>query len=180
MTRLTANPALLPADLFAILVALWMLPATSNDLAHMSCNRRRRTLCLTRGVRLLEAAVFKLLLVFPLMLVAGTLVVAGVPLLLAFLPVALAVGAGVFAIVLVFAVLGLLFRVFAGLLIVGGGLLVASLGLGFAVAGGLALFALGFAMLHLLLPVLLIVGLIWLIKRASHPASPPALPAAHP
>jgi len=124
--------------------------------------------------------VFKLLLMFPLMLVAGTLVLAGVPLLLAFLPVVLTVGAGVFAIVLVFAVLGLFFRVFAGLLIGVGGLLVAGLGLGFAVAGGLALFALGFAMLHLLLPVLLIVGLIWLIKRASHPAPPPALPAAHP
>jgi predicted lipid-binding transport protein (Tim44 family) len=81
--------------------------------------------------------------------------------------------------VLVFAVLGLFFRVFAALLIGVGGLLVAGLGLGFALAGGLALFALGFAMLHLLLPVLLIVGLIWLIKRASQP-TPPALPAAHP
>ncbi len=123
---------------------------------------------------------FKLLLVFPLMLVAGTMVLAGVPLLLAFLPVMLAAGAGVFAILLVFAVLGLFFRLFAGLLIGVGGLLVVGLGLGFAVAGGLALFALGFAVLHLLLPVLLIVGLIWLIKRASHPAPPAALPAAHP
>ena len=123
---------------------------------------------------------FKLLLVFPLMLVAGALVLAGVPLLLALLPVLLAVGAGIFAIILVFAVLGLFFRLFAGLLIGVGGLLVIGFGLGFAVFGGVALFALGFAMMHLLLPVLLIVGLIWLIKRASHPAQPPALPAAHP
>jgi hypothetical protein len=92
------------------------------------------------------------------------------------------VGAGIFAIVLVFAVLGLLFRLFAGLLIGVGGLLVVGLGLGlgFTVFGGLALFVFGFAMMHLLLPVLLIVGLIWLIKRASHPAPPAALPAAHP
>ncbi|HET7065348.1 MAG TPA: hypothetical protein VFI49_13840 [Rudaea sp.] len=121
----------------------------------------------------------KLLLVFPLMFVAGILLLAGVPLLFALLPVLLAVGAGVFAIVVVFAVLGLLFRLFAGLLIGVGGLLVVGLGLGFALTGGFALFALGFAVLHLLLPVLLIVGLIWLIKRASQPAPPPALPAAH-
>lgn len=122
----------------------------------------------------------KLLLVFPLMFVAGILLLAGVPLLFALLPILLAVGAGVFAIVLVFAVLGLVFRLFAGLLIGVGGLLVVGLGLGFALAGGFGLLALGFAMFHLLLPVLLIVGLIWLIKRASHPAAPPALPAAHP
>jgi hypothetical protein len=121
--------------------------------------------------------VFKLLLLFPLMLVAGTLVLAGVPLLFALLPVVLAVGAGIFAIMLVFAVLGLFFRLFAGLLIGVGGLLVVGLGLGFAVFGGVALFALGFAVAHLLLPILLIVGLVWLIKRASQPA---ALPAAHP
>ena len=125
---------------------------------------------------------FKLLLVFPLMLVAGTLALAGVPLLLALLPIALAVGAGIFAIVLVFAVLGLLFRLFAGLLIGVGGLLVVGLGLGlgFMVFGGVALFAFGFAVAHLLLPILLIVGLVWLIKRASQPAPPRALPAAHP
>ena len=134
----------------------------------------------SRGVLLLETAVFKLLLVFPLMLVAGSLVLAGVPLLLALLPVLLAVGAGIFAIVLVFTVLGLFFRLFAGLLIGVGGLFVVGLGLGFVAFGGLAFLALGFAMMHLLLPVLLIVGLIWLIKRASHPAPPAALPAAHP
>jgi hypothetical protein len=105
---------------------------------------------------------------------------AGLPLLFALLPVLLAIGAGVFAIVLVFAVLGLFFRLFAGLLIGVGGLLVLGLGLGFAVAGGFALFAVGLAMMHLLLPILFIVGLIWLIKRASHPAAPPALPAAQP
>jgi hypothetical protein len=133
-----------------------------------------------RSVREVEAAVFKLFFVFPLMLVVGVLVLAGVPLLLALLPVLLAVGAGVLAIVVVFVVLGVFFRLFAGLLIGVGGLLVVGLGLGFAVAGGLALLALGFAIVHLLLPVLLIVGLIWLIKRASQPAAPPALPAAHP
>jgi len=128
----------------------------------------------------LETAVFKLLLVFPLMLVAGTLALAGVPLLLALLPIALAVGAGIFAIVLVVAMLGLFFRLFAGLLIGVGGLLVVGAGLGFVAFGGVALFALGFAVAHLLLPILLIVGLVWLIKRASQPAPPRALPAAHP
>src|SRR5512135_669434 len=145
----------------------------------MPCNRVGRTLSSTRGVRVMEAAVFKLLFVFPLMLVAGVLLLAGLPLLFALLPVLLAVGAGIFAIVVVFAMIGLLFRVFAGLLVGVGGLLVIGLGLGFTVAGGIALLALGFAVAHLLLPVLLIVGLVWLIKRASHPAAPPALPAAH-
>ena len=123
---------------------------------------------------------FKLLFVFPLMLVAGVLVLAGVPVLLALLPIMLAVGAGVFGIVLVFAVFGLVFRLFAGLLIGVGGLLVAGLGLGLAVASGVAFLALGFAIAHLLLPVLFIVGLIWLIKRASQPAAPRALPAPQP
>jgi hypothetical protein len=127
-----------------------------------------------------EAAVFKLLFLFPLMLVAGALVLAGLPVLLALLPILLAVGAGVFAIALVVAVLGLFFRLFAGLLIGVGGLLVVGLGLGFAVAGGVAFLALGFAVAHLLLPVLFIVGLIWLVKRASQPAPPPALPGARP
>ena len=116
----------------------------------------------------------KLLFVFPLLLVSGVLVFAGMLPFLAFLPVLLAVGAGLFAVTLALAVLGLVLRVFAALFVGAGGLLVVALGFGFVFAGGVALLALGFALMHLLLPLLFIVGLIWLIRRASQPA--PVLP----
>ena len=116
----------------------------------------------------------KLLFVFPLLLVSGVLVFAGMLPFLAFLPVLLAVGAGLFAVTLALAVLGLVLRVFAALFVGAGGLLVVALGIGFVFAGGVALLALGFALMHLLLPLLFIVGLIWLIRRASQPA--PVLP----
>lgn len=116
----------------------------------------------------------KFLFVFPLLLLASALVFAGMLPFLAFLPVLLAVGAGIFAVTLALAVLGLVLRVFAALFVGAGGLLAVALGFGFVFAGGFALVALGFALAHLLLPLLFIAGLIWLIRRASHPA--PTLP----
>jgi len=118
--------------------------------------------------------VLKLLFVLPLLLVASTLAFAGMLPFLAFLPVLLAVGAGIFAVTLALAVVGLMLRIFAALFVGAGGLLVVALGFGFVFAGGFAVLALGFALMHLLLPLLFIAGLIWLIRRASHPA--PALP----
>ena len=95
--------------------------------------------------------------------------------LLALLPVLLAVGAGVVAVGLVFAVLGLCLRLVAGLAIGAGMLFAGAMGFGFLLAGGAAVLAVGFALTHLLVPLLLIAGLIWLIRRSYRTA--PALPA---
>ena len=116
----------------------------------------------------------KLLFVLPLLLVTSALVFAGMLPFLAFLPIMLAVGAGIFALMLAFAVLGLVLRLFAALFVGAGGLLVGALGFGLLFAGGFAVLALGFAFMHLLFPLLVIAGLIWLIRHASHRA--PALP----
>jgi hypothetical protein len=122
-----------------------------------------------------ESDVLKLLILFPLMLVGGALGLAVLLPVLAILPLMLAAGAGILAFVLVFAVLGLCLRLVFGLLIGAGALFIGALGFGALFAGGAVLLALGFALAHVLLPVLLIVGLIWLIRRGSRP--PAALPA---
>ena len=117
----------------------------------------------------------KLLILFPLLLVGGMFALGAVVPLLALLPLALAAGAAVLAFVVVFSILGLLLRVLAGLLIGAGVLVTGALGFGLLFAGGAVFLAVGAAVAHLLVPVLLIVGLIWLVRRASRP--PPALPA---
>lgn len=117
----------------------------------------------------------KLLILFPLLLAGGAIALGVVVPLFALLPLLLAVGAGVIAIGIVFAVFGLLLRVFLGLLIGAGALFAGVLGFGFLVAGGAAVLAIGVAMTHLLFPLLLIAGLIWLVRR--HPRPTPALPA---
>jgi len=124
-----------------------------------------------------EEVMLKLLVLFPLMLVGGALVMGLALPLLALLPLALALGAGVLALVVVFAVFGLVLRVFAGLLIGAGVLVTAGLGFGLLFAGGAMVIALGFALAHLLVPILLIVGIVWLIRRGSQPR--PALPLQH-
>jgi predicted lipid-binding transport protein (Tim44 family) len=78
--------------------------------------------------------------------------------------------------VLTFAALGLALRLVAAVLLGAGGLLAVGLGFAFLFAGGAVILALGAALLHLLFPLLLIVGLIWLIRRTYQP-SVPALPA---
>jgi len=115
----------------------------------------------------------KLLLLFPIMLVGGA-VALGIALpLLAFLPIVLALG----AVVLVFSLFGLFLRLLAGLVMGAGVLFAGAIGFGFLFAGGAVVLALGFALAHLFLPLLLIVGLVWLIRRGSRPAA--ALPAPH-
>lgn len=118
----------------------------------------------------------KILFIFPLLFVAGAVVFASLIPLLALLPVVLAVGAGLFAIVLTFAVLGLVLRLAAALVIGAGGLLFVALGFGVLFAGGAAFVAMAAALSHLIVPILLIVGLVWLIRRASQPAKVSALP----
>jgi len=122
----------------------------------------------------------KLLILFPLLLVGGALALGAALPLLALLPLALAAGAAVLAFVVVFSIFGLLLRVVAGLLIGVGALFAGALGFGLLFAGGAVFLALGLAVAHLFVPLLLIVGLIWLIRRASRPAAPAlAAPQAH-
>lgn len=119
----------------------------------------------------------KLLIGLPLFLVAGAVAMALALPLLALLPVALAIGAVVLAMTIAVGVFGFVFRLFAGLLVGAGVLLFVVFGFGLWFAAGAAVLALGFALAHLLLPVLVILGVVWLIRRASRPA--PALPAPH-
>jgi hypothetical protein len=119
----------------------------------------------------------KLLIVFPFLLVGGAVALGLVVPLLALLPVALAIGAGFFALFAVIGILGVLARLFAGLVIGIGGLFAAMLGFGFLFAGGALVLALGFALAHLLLPLLVIALIVWLVRRSSRPT--PALPAPH-
>lgn len=122
----------------------------------------------------------KLLVLFPLLLVGGVVALGAALPLLALLPLALAAGAAVLAFTIVFSIFGLLLRVVAGVLIGASVLFAGALGFGLLFAGGAVVLALGAAMMHLLVPVLLIVGLVWLIRRASRtPAALPA-PPAHP
>lgn len=121
----------------------------------------------------------KLLIGLPLLLVAFAMTLGIALPLLALLPALLALGGVVFAVVIVFGALGLVLRLVAAIVVGAGGLLVVALGLGFVFAGGVVVLALGSILVHLLLPLLIIAGLIWLIRRASRPV-PPALPAPPP
>jgi hypothetical protein len=87
----------------------------------------------------------------------------------ALLPALLAIGAVVLAFSLAFHIIGFVFRLFGFLL-----LALVAIPLMLAV-GGLAL-ALGIAMLHLALPILVVVGVIWLI---AHHHRQQALPRAN-
>ena len=107
----------------------------------------------------------KLLLVFPVMILGSILFGVGALLflpMLALLPIILAVGACVLALSLTAGILLFVVRLFGALMIAG---LVAAM----LFAGGFAALVLGVAAFHLLLPILFIVGLVWLIHRASHP-----------
>jgi hypothetical protein len=107
----------------------------------------------------------KVLLLFPLFALACVIGASLVLPLLALVPVLLVVFLAV-------ALPLLLLRVLLGLALSIGGLIIGALGIGFAIAGAALFLVLGFALAHLLLPVLIIVGLIWLIRRASRTGSP--------
>lgn len=86
--------------------------------------------------------------------------------LLALLPGLIAVGAGVFAVVLTFAVLWLVLRLIGAILIG----VVGVVGFAMLLAASAIMLALGAVLAHLLLPLLFVFGLIWLIRRGAKPA----------
>lgn len=118
----------------------------------------------------------RLFLLLPLLLLAPFLIgLFGFVLLpaLVLLPLMFAFGAVAVAFMLAFGILSLTFRLI-GVLVFGlGGLAIGLLG-GFVllVAGGAAVVAIGLALAHLLVPLLILFGLIWLIRRASKPTAP--------
>lgn len=112
----------------------------------------------------------KLLFVVPALIFGsvlfGIVALAFLP-LLAVLPIILAVGACVLAFSLVVGILTLVMRLFGALLF--GGLIIAGVSMAAVVGGGVVAIVMGVALFHLLLPILFIVGLVWLIHRASRP-----------
>jgi hypothetical protein len=119
----------------------------------------------------------KLLILFPLLML-GAMMAMGMALpLLALFPFVLAAGAVLLPFVLLFSIFWLCVRLFAGLIVGISAVLLGALGFGLFFAGGAVMLALGLAVSHLLLPLLLLLGLVWLIRRASRPV--PVLPAPH-
>jgi len=115
----------------------------------------------------------KILFVLPMLVFGAMLFGLGAALfvpLLALLPVLLAVGACVAAAGLAIGLFAIVLRLCAAIFVGLGGLLLAGFCLFFVMGGGFVALALGFTAAHLLLPVLIVVGLIWLIQRASRPA----------
>jgi hypothetical protein len=105
----------------------------------------------------------KFLILFPFVIFAGAIGCALLVPLIAIVPLLLVVGV---AIALPLLILRVLFAVFFGL----GHLFVGLLGAA-AMLVGLGFFlVVGVIGLHLLFPLLLLAGLIWLIRRSAHPA----------
>jgi hypothetical protein len=109
---------------------------------------------------------FKLLIVFPVLVVASIVLGVGafafLPLLVVF-PVLLGVGLAIGAVFLAL-------RIVAFVVIGVGGLLLAGAGvIALVVAGALAV-AIAAVFAHLLVPILLIAGIVWLIHRSAKPA----------
>ena len=104
----------------------------------------------------------KFLILFPLAVVGCAVGAAFLLPLLALAPLLL--------IALAIALPLLILRVLLGLVLGIGGLIVGALGIGLAIAGAMLVLALGVVTAHLLLPLLVILGLVWLIRRAARPA----------
>jgi hypothetical protein len=122
-----------------------------------------------------EAAMLKLLFVFPALIFGSILLGVGALVflpMLALLPIVLAVGACVLALSLTAGILVFVMRLIGALMIGIGGLMIAGVGAVALFAGGFVALLLGVAAFHLLLPILFIAGLVWLIHRASHPKVP--------
>lgn len=119
---------------------------------------------------------FKLLLVLPLLVLGAFLLGLGglvaLP-LLALVPGMIAIAAGIFAVVLTVAIVLLVLRLVGAILIGVGGLVFGVVGFALLLAAGGMVLALGVALSHLLLPLLLVGGLIWIIRRNAKPAPPP-------
>ena len=114
----------------------------------------------------------KLLLIVPALIFGSILFGVGALVflpMLALLPIVLAVGACVLALSLTAGILMFVVRLFGALMVGIGGLMIAGLGAAALFAGGLVTLVVGVAVFHLLLPILFIVGLVWLIHHASRP-----------
>jgi len=122
----------------------------------------------------------KLLIVLPMVLIGMALLGVGalvfVP-LLAVLPVVLAVGAVMFAFVFAMGLFAFVLRLVCALVVGVGALAVGGIGLGLVLAGGAVVVGVSLLFAHLLLPILFIVGIVWLIHRAGKPPAGP--PIAH-
>ena len=105
----------------------------------------------------------KLPILFPFLIFAGVMACVLIVPLLAVMPLLLVVG---LAIAVPLIVLRVLFAVFFGL----GHLFVGLIGACLALAGLGFFLVVGVIGAHLLLPLLLLAGLIWLIRRAARPA----------
>jgi len=114
-----------------------------------------------------ETAMLKLLFGLPIliMLMLGSVLM---------LPL-LGLATGVFGIMLAIAVLALVLRLMAFVVVGVGGLLFGAFCLAFLFAGGAIFLALAGALLHLAFPILFIVAIVWLVRRASRPAPPAAI-----
>ncbi len=106
---------------------------------------------------------FKFLILFPFALCAGVFGFALMLPLLAILPLLLAIG---LAVALPLLILRVLLAVFCGL----GHLFIGLISVAAVFAGFALLVVVGVVGFHLLLPLLLLAGLVWLIRRAARPA----------
>jgi hypothetical protein len=122
----------------------------------------------------------KLLIVLPMLLLGMALLGAGalvfLPLIAVF-PIVLAMGAVMFAFVFAMGIVAFVFRLIGALIVGAGALAVGGIGLAFVLAGGAAVLGITLVFAHLLLPLLVIAGIVWLIQRAEKPPSAP--PIAH-
>jgi hypothetical protein len=118
-----------------------------------------------------NTAMLKFLILLPLICIAASI---GGALLLPLLALAPLLIALALAIVLPVLIL----RVVIGLVFGLGGLVFGLVGVALALAAAAVALAFGIVLIHLALPVLFVVGLIWLIRRASRPA--PLLLEHHP
>ena len=111
---------------------------------------------------------FKLFVGLPLAAAFSLLCLFGAVLLL---PLA-GIGIGVLAIVFAVGVLVFVMRVLVAVAVGLSGLLFGALLLGGVIAAGAVVLALGAALAHLLVPVLVVCGLVWLIRHLSRPLPP--------
>jgi hypothetical protein len=127
-----------------------------------------------------EANMLKLLIVLPMLVVGMALLGTGALLfvpLLAMLPVLLAAGAALFALVFVVGLFAFVLRLICALFVGIGAIAIGGIGLFALLAGGAVMLVFGVLFAHLLMPLLVIAGIVWLIHRAGRPPAHP--PIAH-
>ncbi len=122
----------------------------------------------------------KLLIVLPMVLVGMALLGAGalafLP-LLAIVPMVLAAGAVLFALGVVVGLFAFILRLVCALFIGVGAIAIGGIGLFAMFAVGAVVLVFGVLFAHLLMPLLVVAGIVWLIHRAGRP--PANRPIAH-